>query len=346
MFEEQTHHQPRFNLMTSEQLQSLPPLNWRVRSVLPATGLAALYGPSGSGKSFLALDLVAAISEGLPWFGHRVQECSVVYAALEGEAGFRKRVEAWEKHYGRQLPGHLKMLIDPFKLVDPEDVDELGGLIDNGSVVVIDTLNRAAPVSDENSSKDMGLILEGAKRLQRQCQGLVLLVHHTGKDAMRGMRGHSSLHAALDAAVEVARNGELRQWTVVKSKDGADGAIAHFNLEHQILGHDEFGEPESSCTVQWIKSPPERGNEPQGGNQKLVFNKLKTVLKEQGYPHPERPAYTHVVELEQAVDFTANALTCEQRRRGDRARAAITGLIGRKTLAYDGKFVWLTERPN
>lgn len=333
----------RFRLLTSEDLEQLPPLRWRVRGVLPATGLAAIYGPSGSGKSFLALDLVAAIAEGNHWFGKRVQSCPVVYAALEGEAGFRKRVEAWERYYGRRLPPHLKMLIDPFKLVEPEDVDALGELIEEGSVVVIDTLNRAAPTADENSSKDMGLILEGAKRLQMQCKGLVLLIHHTGKDTMRGTRGHSSLHAALDAAVEVSRDGDLRQWTVVKSKDGADGEHAHFRLDKQILGYDEFGEQESSCTVNSVDSPPARRNEPKGGNQKLVLSKLKQVFKEKGHAHPERPAYAHVLELEQAVEIAATSLTCEQRRRSDRARAAITGLVTRGLLNYDGKFVWLTE---
>ena len=46
----------RFRLLTPADLASLPPIEWRVRGVLPKTGIAALFGPSGSGKSFLALD--------------------------------------------------------------------------------------------------------------------------------------------------------------------------------------------------------------------------------------------------------------------------------------------------
>jgi hypothetical protein len=64
----------------------------------------------------------------------------------------------------------------------------------------------------------MGEILEAAKRLQSLTGGLVVLVHHTGKDATKGLRGHSSLFAAMDAAVEVSRDGDRREWKVAKAR--------------------------------------------------------------------------------------------------------------------------------
>ena len=63
----------RFRLLGSSDLHALPPLTWRVRGVLPAHGLASVYGPSGSGKSFLVLDAAAAIADGADWFGYRVK---------------------------------------------------------------------------------------------------------------------------------------------------------------------------------------------------------------------------------------------------------------------------------
>jgi hypothetical protein len=87
---------PRYKLLGADDLRNMPALQWRVRGVLPAEGLAGLYGPSASGKSFLALDMAAAIAEGRRWFDCRVQAAPVVYAALEGEAGFKLRVAAWE----------------------------------------------------------------------------------------------------------------------------------------------------------------------------------------------------------------------------------------------------------
>lgn len=72
----------RFSLMTATDLAALPPVRWRVRGVLPQEGIAAIYGPPGSGKSFLALDMLAAIAAGRWWFGYRVQAAPVLYIAL------------------------------------------------------------------------------------------------------------------------------------------------------------------------------------------------------------------------------------------------------------------------
>ncbi len=66
----------------------------------------------------------------------------------------------------------------------------MSAVVPAGAVVFIDTRNRAAPTADENSSKDMGGILEAAKRLQTLTGGLVVLIHPTGKDTTKGQRAH------------------------------------------------------------------------------------------------------------------------------------------------------------
>jgi len=160
-------HSPanRFRLLSGADLVELPPLRWLVRGVLPAKGVAALYGPSASGKSFLALDLAAAIAEGSRWFECRVITAPVVYVALEGEAGFRTRVLAWEARHGRKLPDGLRLMLQPFKITTREDVRDLAAVVPAGAVVFLDTLNRAAPTADENSSTDMGVILESGLKI-------------------------------------------------------------------------------------------------------------------------------------------------------------------------------------
>lgn len=249
--EQTAANKQRYKLLRADDLRNLPPLAWRVRGVLPAVGLAGLYGPSASGKSFLALDMAAAIAEGARWFDCRVTAAPVVYCALEGEAGFKLRVAAWEQSKGRPLPDGLAMVLQPFMLTQAQDVADLAAVVPAGAVVFLDTLNRAAPTADENSSKDMGAILQAAKLLQSLINGLVVLISHTGKDASRGVRGHSSLFAAWDAAVEVSRDpaGERREWKVAKSKDGADGGSKGFSLTVIDMGLDADGEDMSSCVV-------------------------------------------------------------------------------------------------
>ena len=338
--------EPRFKLLGRDDLHALPPLEWRVRGVLPAVGLAALFGPSASGKSFLSFDLAAYIAAGRDWFGHRVTAAPVVYVALEGEAGFKLRAEAWEQANGRNLPSGLRLVMQGFKLTD--DVPDLAAAIlaavGAGAVVFIDTLNRAAPLADENSSRDMGEILEGAKELQRLLSGLVLLIHHTGKDAARGLRGHSSLFAALDCAVEVSRDGDRREWKVSKSKDGADGDAHPFRLEVVQLAPDGEGEPVSSCVVRRDMAAADvtRVKLPQGGNQRLALEALRPLFKASpnfgmaGAPSP-RPC----IELEAAVNAGAARMTCSTDRRATRSREAITGLVSRGVLDCRDGWVWL-----
>ncbi len=335
--------EPRYKLLGAGDLHDLPPLAWRVRGVLPAVGLAALFGPSASGKSFLAFDMAAAIAEGQRWFGCRVNAAPVVYAALEGEAGFKLRAQAWEVNRGRCLPDGLRMMLQPFKLTAPRDVSDLAAVVPAGAVVVLDTLNRAAPTADENSSKDMGEILEAAKTLQAKTGGLVVLVHHTGKNAAAGLRGHSSLFAAMDAAVEVSRDGDRREWKVSKSKDGADGDAHPFKLHIEALGVDDYGDPVTSCTVcvDTAMQDIQRVKLPQGGNQKIVLSALRPMFKGGISGRPGAPPLRPCVEIESAVTHAAAALLVAPDRKAERAREAITGLVARGVLGCNEGWIWL-----
>lgn len=337
----------RFRLLGSSDLRALPALAWRVRGVLPAHGLASVYGSSGSGKSFLMLDAAAAIAEGAAWFGYRVKPAPVVYCALEGETGFRVRVAAWEEAKGRRLPAGLRLVLQSFKLTDPQDVADLAAAVltaGAGAVVILDTLNRAAPEADENASADMGRIIEAAKALQRLTGGLVVVVHHSGKDATRGLRGHSSLFAALDAAVEVTREGDRRQWKVAKAKDGQDGAGHPFRLEVVDLEDDDEGETVTSCVVAPDESPQDvtRSRLPKGGNQKVVLDALGEMLRASAtFGRAGAPYVRPCVPVELAVDSIAPRLTCEPKRQKERVRQALTGLTASGVVTCRQGWLWL-----
>jgi hypothetical protein len=334
----------RYKLLGSDDLSALPQMRWRVRGVFPAKGLAALYGPSASGKSFLAMDMATAIAEGRRWFDCRVESAPVVYLALEGEEGVKVRVQAWEAHTGRKLPADMHIVLQPFKLTDPQDVRDIADATPRGAVLFIDTLNRAAPTADENSSADMGLILESAKRLQALTGGLVVLVHHTGKDTTKGLRGHSSLFAALDAGVEVSRDGDRRTWSVAKSKDGADGIDNQFTLQVETLGTDEYGDAITSCVVVPAGDAKQvfRSRAPKGGNQKVIYDGLGRLLKDSrdfgkaGAP-PTRPC----VDMDAAVEALAPSLPVEPLRRKERAKDAISRLVGSGAVQHMDGWLWL-----
>ena len=73
---------------------------WLVRDVLPEGGLVTLYGQSGGGKTFVALDLALRIATGMNWWGKRsVQQGLVAYIAGEGVGGLKNRIRAWLKDH-------------------------------------------------------------------------------------------------------------------------------------------------------------------------------------------------------------------------------------------------------
>jgi len=244
---------PAYTLLTVEDLAKLPPQAYRIKPVLPEAGIAAIFGPSGSGKSFLAFDMAGAIAGRAEWFGYRVKPGPVVCLVLEGEGGLRNRIAAYRTQHGGNALANVRFIASPFDLLT-SDLDALVSAIKGAGfdcpTVFIDTLNRGAPGADENSSVDMGRIIAACKRLQAETGGLVALVHHAGKDAAKGMRGHSSLFAALDAVIQVTRDGDRREWMLSKAKDGRDGEAHGFTLRVVDLGEDDDGDPVTSCAVE------------------------------------------------------------------------------------------------
>lgn len=337
----------RYNILWPSDVLVIPSIQWRIKHVLPTTGLAAVYGPSGSGKSFLALDLAAAISNGNKWFGIRTYKAPVVYVMLEGEGGIKNRVLALEQAHGPLPANGFGIITQSFQLTSPKDVVDLAEVVPIGSVVFIDTLNRAAPTSDENSSKEMGEILEAAKALYKVTNSLVILVHHTGKDISRGMRGHSSLVAALDGAIEVTRNDQKRSWTIAKTKDGEDGKSVNFKLKHHVLGQDADGEDITSCSIEPDHSAIFVTKEPSGNQQKFALTAVRQALASSGhFGIASSGSNTPCILVSNAISVVSAGLTTTPKnKRNNRAKTLIDDLIkggylGNGLDAADDGWVW------
>lgn len=337
----------RFKLLSGADLCNAPPMRWMVRGVLPVEGLTALYGASGSGKSFLILDVGCAVAGGdYDWHGRRVTQAPVTYVCLEGEAGMGKRVKAWSLHHNKPVPDALRFITQPFDLLS-EDVPELAKAVNAGGgaggLVILDTLNRAAPGADENSSVDMGNLIAAAKQLQTLVGGLVLLVHHTGKDATKGLRGHSSLYAALDGAIEVTLADTRKTWSVSKSKDDVTGDAHPFKLEIVQVGIDDEGQEITSCVAVPDESK-EANRKPKpslGANQKIARDVLGEPLRKS--PHTGKdgaPTNRPCIDYAEAVEIVAERMPTDAKHKKSRAISAIGGLVSKGYLGMKGDWLW------
>lgn len=231
-----------------------PDLNetWRVDDLLPIEGLGMLYGPSGTGKTFTAIDLGLCISNGRPWMGRETEPCPVVYVASEGgRSAARNRIVAWHKYHGLPRSDMFHCIACNFDLLG--NVDQVLSTIEARGVapgvIVIDTLNQNMGSGDENSTQDTTKLIVALQRLRRGFSGLVLVIHHTGKDASRGPRGSSTLFAAMDAVLELESASARRDIKLTKNRHGPEGSVGNFVLHQVELGLSPTGKSVCSAVM-------------------------------------------------------------------------------------------------
>jgi len=257
----------RFPSRFVHELANQEPIEWLIKGVVPKAELVILFGASGAGKTFVALDHAFAIARGVDWRGKRVRQGRVVIIAAEGGRGVAQRVQAYAQYYSidlRDVPD-LRVITAAPNFLERDDIAEVIAelqSVGDVSCVIVDTIAQVTPGANENTSEDMGRVLANIRVINQATGATVYGVHHAGKDLSRGSRGWSGLKAAADAQIEVLRHesGD-REIHVEKMKDGEDGLRWGFKLEIVDLGVDYDGDPISSCVAIEIDLPTRKMDE-------------------------------------------------------------------------------------
>lgn len=327
----------KFAFVQAAQFSAGRPPGWIIKGVLPRAELVVLYGESGAGKSFLALDIMGAVARGVDWCGHRTaQGLHCGYIAAEGAAGFRLRLQAYAQHHGVSLDAlALSVLTGAPNFMEKADVVDLGkAMLDGGpiDVLVVDTLAQVTPGANENAGEDMGRVIKHCKTLHQVTGATIVLVHHSGKDASRGARGWSGIKGALDAELEVTRAENDRVVTVSKMKDGqGEGRQYGFRLLEVPLGMDDDGDVYGSCVVEHttVSAVVKRGG-PRGKHEQAVYRAALNLVEVDG----EAPTIDAVV-AEYLAQTPADPLAKRDLRK-QHAERALRGLVDRGLLEVEG----------
>ena len=267
-----------FNMLSfGEILLDTAPLKWIVKGIMPQDSLMMIHGPSGGGKSFIALDMAMAIATGQPsWCGHKVNRGVVAYLAGEGHHGIKQRLQAWAKHYDiTEADFYLSDKGTDLNTPDgyKEVVEALQALPKPPTVIKIDTLHRFL-AGDENSAQDAKTMIDACASLSRMFKSTVVLVHHTGvsEEAQHRARGSSAWRGALDAEMSVIppKDGII-QLVQRKQKDAELGEDIFMRLERVEFGTvDEDGDPIGSAVVVQVNA------------NEVSFTKDDELVKAQG----------------------------------------------------------------
>ena len=284
------------------------PVEWLVESILPKKAFIALYAPPASYKSFIALDLAEAIATGRDWMGYRIpKKGAVLYICGEGHGGMGARVKACKIQNKSPDGANLYIIRAQLNLRSSQEdfdklilaISELIAQIDEPlEIIILDTLMRMSGGGfNENSSEDMGAFITQTGKLQEIFHCALLVIHHSGKDVTKGLRGHSSLLGAVDTELEIQRQDSVINsgdasvignaiLKVSKQKDGADSIEVGIDVISIEIGMSDLGfESITSLAIrhnQDIASSTSKGsknNQGSGGNQRLEMDSLLKVIK-------------------------------------------------------------------
>ncbi len=273
---------PRLTFSRAADLISAPPPVEIIEGVAWADCLSVLVSESGAGKTFMLLDLAAAVSSGVAWHGRYVQQGSVAYLSYEGDA-LGVRLQAI-----RDVTGHRLDHVYGTRAQDPlspridrdGEVPSLGELAATAalqalsvtlratgrppvSLLMIDTV-RASLTGSEDSSEHVSAYLRVVRRMLTSVPGAAaILAHHAGwqdgdtqRKRERGSsawRGNCDATFYLEVGASRSESGET-ELTLRTLKVRDDERPAPLRLVRRVVEvpgqMNRRGDPITSCVIE------------------------------------------------------------------------------------------------
>jgi hypothetical protein len=266
-------------------LRPVRKLDWLVEGLIPAGPCVGLMvGTTGSGKTFVAIELARCLDRGVPFFGKAVKRGASLMNASESAYGIPQRYQAAFEEDSQQpgfdprTVGCLYYFKPPPDLRDEKArkayVDFVKALAADAEkrsgnplrMVILDTFSASFVVENENSNSEVAAVINLCNAIAQELQCAVAVVHHFGKNEAKGARGSSAFRANVDFQLDIFP-GRVH---VTKTKEGPIGYdLGHFKLQPvHMLGEDgelvqsvRIVQPRQSIATWWT---PARAANPAG----------------------------------------------------------------------------------
>jgi len=278
----------RFSRLDSIEVK---PASWLVNGLVEVNSFSTLYGDSGAGKSFLAIELAACVATGTPFHGIPVKQGPVIYLAGEGHSGLARRFKAWSIARGVSLEKASLFLSEgAIALIEPtvmgpvcraleKLIKEIG---QNPSLVILDTWSRVLG-GDDSAPSDAAAGVAALDGLRARFGNFAaILVHHCGNSEKNRSRGWSGLRAAVDMEYRAERGADgLLRLECTKAKDTSSmDPMAFQFMGVELPIRNESGELVTSAVlnrVDWEPVPKAGKETAMGKNQVMALDILKRM---------------------------------------------------------------------
>ncbi len=227
-----------WRLLSFAELLQQPDPAWLVDGILPARGLAVLYGPSGAAKTTCIAGVLGSIATGRPWFGRSIlTPGACLYVAAEDVAGFKVRLRAWTVDAG--VPDVAVWTFpQAVSLLEPAAVERFLTLVrgqQTWRAVVFDTYAASIEGGQENSGEVSQVAAGLARRVGDALSCLAGIVHHSNAQGTRE-RGHTGLRGSADTMISLAPVDDTIEVDCSKQRNGPPFPRFHLRLRPQPAG--------------------------------------------------------------------------------------------------------------
>ena len=180
-------------LMTGTQIRALDlKVEYAIDKLAPCRSITLIHGPGGLAKTWLALCMIKAVSEGKPFLGLQTKQRSVAYIDYENPLPMlAERIKKLD--IGPARFWHLSFDPRPPKL-DSDDWTLFKSL--SPGFLVFDTA-RSSFDGDENKSQDVGRVMNRLKEI-RELDNEIILLHHTPRANERQAKGSTAWEDLAD----------------------------------------------------------------------------------------------------------------------------------------------------
>jgi len=224
-----------------------PPMRWVVDGIIPYNYVTILGGDGGTGKSFLALELMHAVATGSPFLGQPVEETNVLYVDFELQEEDQRR--RWNRLLkGKGIDQHAESIKDRVYFIKPQVSLSAGKLTEelikaveeyNAGLVIIDSLTIGLG-GDATNQEVITKVMQSLDRLST-----VVALDHLTHNQRRSNLADASVYGSV-----MKRNGARSMLILGKAEGG--GIVLRQNKTN-------FGEQRDIICYEMVFSQDETG---------------------------------------------------------------------------------------